>query len=480
ALSEDLPQVLDSRGGSHVTNVPPFDVDDFSSWKDRFLVYLDGLEPYLLEILENESYVPISPASTFENILIKPKKQWSHEDRKLANQDKRLKSIIISCLPNDVMKSVIKCTIAKSMWNYLILIHKGPSDIRDTKIPALRLKFNAFKALEGEKVKETYYKLEILLNELENKDVKIPQAKVNATFVNSPPKKWLGMNQTLRANKVIKNDSLATLSTSKTLISNTCFQESDLDVEEDTRSSSKILANLNVEFHKRALLANQKRFYKRSRKVGKEHACFISFSFRAIKLELAKKRLPTRSNTTREDLTTLLAQSFPPEELQKLRNDFLIVPQQHHVDIFTEAWTHFIQGLSYKKSLHQGSNLWLQDLALYENESWHVPRDFANPVKAISLPQDVPSTSDRRLIKPENQVQRLMEAHLAPNATILNQSLAEQNKNPSSPKCVHFINSIIILNKEDETKEEGSVKTITTECEDHEMTVEREGFRGRN
>ncbi|GJS25870.1 hypothetical protein Tco_0486490 [Tanacetum coccineum] len=38
---------------------------------------------------------------------------------------------------------------------------------------------------------------------------------------------------------------------------------------------------------------------------------------------------------------------------------------------------------------------------------------FAKPVKAITLPQDVPSTSDRRLIKLENQVQRLMEAHLA-------------------------------------------------------------------
>ncbi|GJQ94623.1 hypothetical protein Tco_0005762 [Tanacetum coccineum] len=33
---------------------------------------------------------------------------------------------------------------------------------------------------------------------------------------------------------------------------------------------------------------------------------------------------------------------------------------------------------------------------------------------AIALPQDVPSTSDRRLIELENQVQRLMEAHLAP------------------------------------------------------------------
>ncbi|GKE50869.1 hypothetical protein Tco_1486025, partial [Tanacetum coccineum] len=40
--------------------------------------------------------------------------------------------------------------------------------------------------------------------------------------------------------------------------------------------------------------------------------------------------------------------------------------------------------------------------------------DFAKPVKAISLPQDVSSTSDRRLIELENQVQRLMEAHLAP------------------------------------------------------------------
>ncbi|GJZ75320.1 hypothetical protein Tco_0639785 [Tanacetum coccineum] len=42
------------------------------------------------------------------------------------------------------------------------------------------------------------------------------------------------------------------------------------------------------------------------------------------------------------------------------------------------------------------------------------PRDFAKPVKAIALPQDVPSTSDRRLIELENQVQHLIEAHLAP------------------------------------------------------------------
>ncbi|GKD41709.1 MAK10-like protein [Tanacetum coccineum] len=39
--------------------------------------------------------------------------------------------------------------------------------------------------------------------------------------------------------------------------------------------------------------------------------------------------------------------------------------------------------------------------------------DFAMSVKQLLLPQYVPSTSDRHLIKLKNQVQRLMEAHLA-------------------------------------------------------------------
>ncbi|GJV52017.1 hypothetical protein Tco_1447758 [Tanacetum coccineum] len=56
----------------------------------------------------------------------------------------------------------------------------------------------------------------------------------------------------------------------------------------------------------------------------------------------------------------------------------------------------------------------LEDLALYDNDSWNDQRDFSKPVKAISLHKDVLSTSDHRLIVLENQVQRLMEAHLAP------------------------------------------------------------------
>ncbi|GJR45262.1 hypothetical protein Tco_1313365 [Tanacetum coccineum] len=54
-----------------------------------------------------------------------------------------------------------------------------------------------------------------------------------------------------------------------------------------------------------------------------------------------------------------------------------------------------------------------RDYAWLMISSWNFPRDFAKLVKAISFPQDVSSTSDRRLIELENQVQRLMEAHIA-------------------------------------------------------------------
>ncbi|GJW51443.1 MAK10-like protein [Tanacetum coccineum] len=137
------------------------------------------------------------------------------------------------------------------------------------------------------------------------------------------------------------------------------------------------------------------------------------------------ERLPAGSISTWEDLTTrFLAQFFPPGRTAKLRNDILMF-QQHHGESLSEAWTRFKDLL--QKVPHHGIDLWLQlrdlnpeeswaileDLALYDNESWNDPRDFAKPVKEITLPQDVMSTSDCRLIELENQVQRLMEAYLA-------------------------------------------------------------------
>ncbi|GKC04373.1 hypothetical protein Tco_0995983, partial [Tanacetum coccineum] len=80
----------------------------------------------------------------------------------------------------------------------------------------------------------------------------------------------------------------------------------------------------------------------------------------------------------------------------------------------------------------------LEDLALYDNESWNEPMDFSKPVKAIGLPQDVPSTSDRHLIELKSQVQHLMKAHLAPTQPTQLNKITTSNEICSGPHDTQY------------------------------------------
>nr|GEV39430.1 hypothetical protein [Tanacetum cinerariifolium] len=66
----------------------------------------------------------------------KPEAQWTANERKATNLDQRLKSLIMSMLPDDQINSVINCLTAKSTWDDLILCHEGfliPDDEEDTR-----------------------------------------------------------------------------------------------------------------------------------------------------------------------------------------------------------------------------------------------------------------------------------------------------------------------------------------------------------
>ncbi|GJW33752.1 hypothetical protein Tco_0053784 [Tanacetum coccineum] len=76
---------------------------------------------------------------------------------------------------------------------------------------------------------------------------------------------------------------------------------------------------------------------------------------------------------------------------------------QRYPDVLTTSWRISIRSMDSLRTIDQstGGKLrdinaeesWalLEDLALYDNESWNDPRDFDKPVKAIALPQDVPN-----------------------------------------------------------------------------------------
>ncbi|GJU96971.1 retrovirus-related pol polyprotein from transposon TNT 1-94 [Tanacetum coccineum] len=224
--------------------------------------------------------------------VLDPEGQWTTDERKAANLDQRLKSLIMSVLPDDQINSVINCLTAKSTWDDLIMYHKAPSDVKESRVMDPKLCYNTFKFKESESLTQTFTRYKALMNELVNDGIKLLKLKINTGFINRLPKKWLNFCQSLRNTNYVKDSELASLfgklkykkkltdsiyetEKNKSLVSatplSTAFFSTSIvhdiqdspDDEEDTRSSHEYLNDLQQDYQARALLAKSKRFFKK-------------------------------------------------------------------------------------------------------------------------------------------------------------------------------------------------------------------------
>ncbi|GKE71162.1 retrovirus-related pol polyprotein from transposon TNT 1-94 [Tanacetum coccineum] len=305
AVESTVPQLVYKKGGSYAAIAPKLKQGKFNKWKKRMLCYLAGMEPYYLKCIEDGPFQP----KTAEG-AIKPESQWTQDERRVVVQDQRLKSIIMSCLPDDIMESVISCEIAKATWTDLVHSFEGPLDTKENRIIDLKFKYHTFRAKPTKTLLQIYTRYKTLLNELDNDGVNLSKHEINVGFVNSLPEKWLTFSQGSRnANhtqtldladiygRFVYEDNLiqrrysdtkkALITTpSSTIISTAFFPnnviqdfQENFDDEVDKRSSEEYLRDLDIEFHERALLANSKHFIKRrnnfsSQKANENTECF--------------------------------------------------------------------------------------------------------------------------------------------------------------------------------------------------------------
>ncbi|GKD00047.1 hypothetical protein Tco_1170321 [Tanacetum coccineum] len=201
------------------------------------MCHIIGIEPQFENIISNGPYIPMAAGQR------KPETQWTPEERKAANLDQRLKSLIMSVLPDDQMNSVINCLTTKSTWDDLILYHEGPSDVKESRVMDLKLCYNTFKFKEGESLTQTFTRYKALMNELVNDGIKLLKLEINTCFINGLPKKWLAFYQSLINTNHVKESK--------------DFQDSPND-EEDSRSSQEYMNDLEEEYQAGALLAKSK------------------------------------------------------------------------------------------------------------------------------------------------------------------------------------------------------------------------------
>ncbi|GJT80048.1 retrovirus-related pol polyprotein from transposon TNT 1-94 [Tanacetum coccineum] len=107
------------------------------------MCHIVGIEPQFKNILLNGPYVPMTACQ-------KPEGHSIGDERKAANLDQRLKSLILSVLLDDQINSVINYENAKSTWEDQILYHEGPSNVKESRVMDLKLCYNTFKFKEEE------------------------------------------------------------------------------------------------------------------------------------------------------------------------------------------------------------------------------------------------------------------------------------------------------------------------------------------
>nr|GEV05108.1 retrovirus-related Pol polyprotein from transposon TNT 1-94 [Tanacetum cinerariifolium] len=153
------------------------------------LCYLARTKPYYLKCIKDGLFQPkIAEGDD------KPESQ----ERRVVVQDQRLKSIIMSCLPDDIIESVISCEIAKATWTDLVHYFEDSSDTKENRIMDLKLEYQTFRANPIESLSQTYTRYKTLLNELTNVGVNHSTHEINVDFVNNLPKNWLTFSQGLR------------------------------------------------------------------------------------------------------------------------------------------------------------------------------------------------------------------------------------------------------------------------------------------
>nr|GEW38324.1 hypothetical protein [Tanacetum cinerariifolium] len=210
-----VPQTLEYMGGQ-LNAAPVLEVKIFTNWKKRFMCHIIGIEPQFENIISNDLFIPMAAGQK------KPEGQWTADERKDANLDQRLKSLIMSVLSDNQMNPVINCLTAKSTWDDLILYHEGPLDVKESRVMDLKLCYNTFKFKEENLIGSIY------------------ETKKSKSLVSATP-----LSTTFPTTSIVQD-----------------FQDSRA-TEEDTRSSHAYLNDLEEEYQARALLAKSKRFFKK-------------------------------------------------------------------------------------------------------------------------------------------------------------------------------------------------------------------------
>ncbi|XP_010539141.1 PREDICTED: uncharacterized protein LOC104813272 [Tarenaya hassleriana] len=164
------------------------DSTNYGHWKVKISSYIRGLDEDTWSAVTDGWTRPTDVVDG--TIVMKPKIQWTAQEKKESAMNQKALSIIFSSVSPEEFEQIQGCETAKDAWDTLELIHEGTSKVKRNRLDMIDLQFERLRMGDDESVKEFCGKLSALSNEASVLGRKITNDKLVKKLLNSLPAKY--------------------------------------------------------------------------------------------------------------------------------------------------------------------------------------------------------------------------------------------------------------------------------------------------
>ena len=165
--------------GYSINRPPFFDGSNYPYWKNRMQVFLRAQDYQIWRVVSKGPYE-----------LPENEDDWAEEHIKKSTVNFNAMNIMQCAIDPTEFSRISMCISAKEMWDKLMLIYEGTSEVHETKANMLVQDYELFRMKPEETISEMFARLTQLTNGLKALGKEYTNAELVRKVLRSLPPSW--------------------------------------------------------------------------------------------------------------------------------------------------------------------------------------------------------------------------------------------------------------------------------------------------
>nr|GEV47923.1 zf-CCHC domain-containing protein/UBN2 domain-containing protein [Tanacetum cinerariifolium] len=174
----------------------------------RFETYVKAKDLDLCHIILNGDFPPVAKNKVTQILEVVPFEEQSDDLKKKFDKNNKAKMFLYNALPKREYEIIFMCKTAKDIWQSLLIIHQGNSQVRDTKIDLLVKQYEQFTILEEESIDSGFTRFNTIITSLKALDEGFSSKNYVRKFLRALHPKWRAKVTAIKESKDLSSLAL--------------------------------------------------------------------------------------------------------------------------------------------------------------------------------------------------------------------------------------------------------------------------------